>query len=103
MTFSQKVLETVSKIPRGSVMTCGELASKAGNPRAARATGQILNANKNPGKIPCYRVVRKDGSIGGYSRGLKRKIALLKADGIKLKNRGGQWIIIGACRNDGET
>jgi len=93
VTFSEKVLRIVSKIPRGQVFTYGELATRAGNPRAARAAGKILNANKNPEKIPCYRVVRKDGSTGGYSRGLKRKIELLKADGIKLVKLKGKWRI----------
>ena len=92
-SFADRVLETVAEIPRGKILTYGEVARRSGKPNAARAVGRILNANKNPGKIPCYRVVRKDGSPGGYSQGLKRKIKLLKSDGIKIAKKGGEWKI----------
>lgn len=78
--FSKKVHEVVKKIPRGQVLTYGQVASKAGNPKAARAVGNILNKNYNP-QIPCHRVIRADGHLGGYNRGPKLKEKILKQEG----------------------
>ncbi|MFA6077462.1 MAG: MGMT family protein [Candidatus Paceibacterota bacterium] len=78
-SFTQKVLEVVSKIPKGKTLTYKEVAQRVGNPKAYRAVGNILNKNYNP-KIPCHRVVRSDGKIGGYNRGEKKKRALLKKE-----------------------
>jgi len=74
--FKEKVLEVVGNIPKGKTMTYAEVAKKAGNSKAYRAVGSILNKNYNP-LIPCHRVVRSDGSIGGYNRGAKKKKELL--------------------------
>ena len=93
MGFSRKVLDEVSKIPRGEVVSYSELARRAGNPRAARAVGRILNGNKKPVVVPCHRVVKKDGTVGGYSRGVAKKIKLLKSEGIKIARTGGKWKI----------
>jgi len=60
------------------------VAKAAGYPRAWRAVGNILNKNKNP-KIPCHRVIRSDGKIGGYKYGTKRKISLLKKEGVLFR------------------
>jgi len=92
-SFSEKVLGEVAKIPRGKVLTYGEVACLAGKPGAARAVGRILNANKFPGKIPCYRVVKKDGLTGGYSLGVKKKMELLRSDGVKIVKKNGKWKI----------
>lgn len=72
--FSKKVYDVVSEIPEGRVMTYKEVAEAAGRPKASRAVGNILNKNFDP-EIPCHRVVRSDGKLGGYNRGsaLKRK------------------------------
>lgn len=78
-TFKEKVLKVVSKIPRGNVMTYKEVAWKAGSPNAVRAVGNILNKNHNP-KIPCHRVIRSDGKVGGYNRGTKLKVQKLKSE-----------------------
>lgn len=83
-SFKDKVLKIVSKIPRGKVLTYKEVARLAGSPRAYRAVGSILNKNFNP-LIPCHRVIRSDGRIGGYNRGVKTKIKLLNAEGFKSK------------------
>ena len=80
--FSQKVYEVVKKIPRGSVLTYKEVAKRAGSPGAFRAVGNILNKNYDP-KIPCHRVIRSDGKIGGYNRGAKKKKDILKKEGWK--------------------
>lgn len=81
MTFKEKVFAIVGKIPKGAVLTYGEVARRAGKPGAARAVGAVLHTNYNP-DIPCHRVVRKDGSLGGYNRGIKNKKALLKKEGF---------------------
>ena len=78
-SFQEKVYKIVKKIPRGKVLTYKEVAEKAGKPKAWRAVGNILNKNRNP-KIPCHRVIRSDGKIGGYNRDQKKKIALLKKE-----------------------
>jgi methylated-DNA-[protein]-cysteine S-methyltransferase len=75
--FRQKVLKIVAKIPKGKVLTYKKVAQLAGRPKAYRSVGNILNKNYNP-KIPCHRVIRSDGQIGGYNRGVKNKIRLLK-------------------------
>jgi ribonuclease HII len=83
LPFSEKVYYLVSQIPRGQVVTYQELAQKIGQPRAYRAVGNVLNKNTNP-QIPCHRVIRSDGRLGGYSRGSKIKERLLKREGIKI-------------------
>lgn len=79
-TFREAVLEIVEKIPRGKTLTYKEVAEKAGSPRAYRAVGNILHANRDP-KIPCHRVVRSDGTLGGYNRGADKKAKILKDEG----------------------
>lgn len=79
MTFKDKVLKFVSKIPVGKTMSYKGVAKMAGRPRAYRAVGNILNKNFDP-KIPCHRVIRSDGKPGGYNRGTKNKICLLKKE-----------------------
>lgn len=79
--FTQKVKSIVAKIPKGRVLTYKEVARLAGNPRAFRAVGNILNKNYDP-LIPCHRVIRSDGEIGGYNRGNAKKLALLKEEGV---------------------
>ena len=75
--FSDRVYAVVAKIPRGKTMTYKHVAIKAGKPLAARAVGMLMSKNYNP-KIPCHRVVRSDGKLGGYNRGgPSRKIELL--------------------------
>ncbi|MEK9209326.1 MAG: MGMT family protein [Patescibacteria group bacterium] len=82
--FKEKVFEVVSRIPKGEVMTYKEVARKAGRPRAWRAVGNILNKNPNTKKVPCHRVIRSDDRIGGYAKGPKAKIAILKKEGVKI-------------------
>lgn len=79
MQFKDKVLKIVAKIPKGKVSTYKQVAKLAGSPRAYRAVGNILNKNYDP-RIPCHRVIRSDGKIGGYNRVVKLKRALLKKE-----------------------
>jgi O-6-methylguanine DNA methyltransferase len=79
--FADRVREVVKGIPRGSVMTYGQVAALAGNPRAARAVGRILSGNYDQ-TVPCHRVIGADGSIGGYNRGRAEKRRRLTAEGF---------------------
>ena len=79
--FTEKVYNVVSKIPRGKTMTYQEVARRAGSPRAYRAVGNIMHHNPDAKRVPCHRVVRSNGTPGGYARGTKRKIAILKKEG----------------------
>jgi len=67
-------------------MSYKEVAFLIGSPMAWRAVGNILNTNKNP-KIPCHRVIKSDGKVGGYRYGIKKKTALLKKEGMVVKKR----------------
>ncbi len=78
--FSSRVYEVVRRIPRGMVMTYGQVAKAAGSPRAARAVGTILSQNYDP-TIPCHRVIRSDGRPGQYNRGSDRKREILIKEG----------------------
>ncbi len=82
--FSTKVLKQTGKIPRGKVATYSGLATKLGTPRAARAVGTALANNPFPIIIPCHRVVRANGSLGGFGGGLKMKRELLDREGVAL-------------------
>lgn len=83
--FTAHVKNIVRGIKKGSVLTYQEVAQRAGNPRAYRAVGTILSKNYDP-KIPCHRVVRSDGGLGGYNRGLVNKILILKKEGVSIIN-----------------
>jgi methylated-DNA-[protein]-cysteine S-methyltransferase len=80
ITFKDKVFGVVRKIPKGSILTYKEVARLAGSPRAYRAVGSVLATNFNP-RIPCHRVIRTDGGMGGYNRGIQKKRKILKKEG----------------------
>ena len=80
-TFREKVLQVVKNISKGKVLTYQRVAKKAGSPRAYRAVGNILNKNYDS-DIPCHRVIRGNGKIGGYNRGEKKKVQLLQKERI---------------------
>ncbi len=85
IAFADKVRAVVRKIAKGKVMTYSEVASKAGNPGAARAVANVMAANYDT-EIPCHRVIRSDGKLGGYNRGGEsKKRAILEAEGVKLQ------------------
>ncbi len=83
-SFTQKVKDIVRKIPKGRTLTYKEVAKKAGNENASRAVGNIMKRNFDP-KIPCHRVIRSDGGLGGYNRGgpKKKKEILIKEGSLK--------------------
>jgi methylated-DNA-[protein]-cysteine S-methyltransferase len=79
--FSRKVLEVTARIPFGSVSTYGQVAKRAGSPRAARAAGNALHDNPIPIVVPCHRVIPSSGGIGKYGGSEWRKEFLLRLEG----------------------
>ena len=82
--FQLKVWNFFKKIPKGTVKTYSEVAKAIGKPLAVRAVANAIAKNPYPIQIPCHRVIRSDGSLGGYSGvgGVKKKKNLLKKEGI---------------------
>ncbi|VVB58062.1 Methylated-DNA--protein-cysteine methyltransferase [Candidatus Anstonella stagnisolia] len=80
--FQWKVLRACAKIPRGQIRTYKQIAKEIGKPNSSRAVANALAKNPFAPKIPCHRVIRSDGSLGGYSAkgGSKRKMCLLKKE-----------------------
>ncbi len=83
--FTEKVYQVVKGIPVGQILTYQQIAKKIKEPQSARAVALVLSKNYDS-NIPCHRVIRSDGKIGGYNRGAKKKIELLKKEGINIKN-----------------
>ena len=84
--FQLKGWSYLKKIPRGNVKTYSQIAKDMGKPLAVRAVANAIGKNPCPPKIPCHRVIRSDGSLGGYSGkgGIKTKKILLKKEGYTL-------------------
>ena len=89
MNFNEKCYEILNQVPKGKVVTYKSIAEALGT-KAYRAVGNAMKSNKFPEKIPCFKVVKSDGSVGGYngsnSKNKSRKIEKLKSDGIEVKN-----------------
>jgi len=79
--FGVRVLGELALVPYGHTATYGELAARAGKPRAARAVGTIMNRNPVPIVLPCHRIVGATGALVGYGGGLERKELLLRLEG----------------------
>ena len=80
--FRRSVLEETARIPFGAVSTYREVASRAGSPRGMRAAGNALGSNPVPIVVPCHRVLRSGGGLGGYTGGVDRKVTLLRLEGV---------------------
>jgi methylated-DNA-[protein]-cysteine S-methyltransferase len=80
-SFGRRVLRVTAEIPYGGVLSYAEVAADAGRPRASRAAGNALGANPIPIVIPCHRVLRSGGALGGYGGGVERKRWLLELEG----------------------
>ena len=85
MNFNDKCFDLLFKIPKGKVTTYKEIA-RALNPKAYRAVGRVMAKNKNLIFMPCHRVVRNDGKVGGYAMGINKKINLLQKEGTAIIN-----------------
>ncbi len=82
--FAQRVYAIVSRIPKGFVMTYGQVAKRAGRAGAARAVGTIMAKNLDQ-KVPCHRVILRSGGMGGYAfGGPNKKRALLRREGVMI-------------------
>jgi methylated-DNA-[protein]-cysteine S-methyltransferase len=79
--FAGEVLRQTARIPFGGTSTYAEVAARAGSPRAVRAAGNALGANPIPVVVPCHRVLRTGGALGGYTGGVERKQFLLRLEG----------------------
>jgi methylated-DNA-[protein]-cysteine S-methyltransferase len=84
---NEKVYALLSKIPAGKVSTYADIARAVGHPKAARAIGRIIANNPNPIMVPCHRVVKSSGKIGGFAFGENMKRELLENEGIRFHNR----------------
>ena len=87
--FQIKVWKEITKIPKGKTKTYKEIATNIGHPNSARAVANACGSNPNPIIVPCQRVIRSDGKIGGYSGpgGINKKIKLLEKENIILKEK----------------
>jgi len=83
----EKLYKILAKIPRNHLITYGDLARKLGDRKLARAVGNWLNKNPYPTKkVPCFRVIRSNGEIGGYAGGTRAKVKKLKRAGFEVKS-----------------
>ncbi len=85
--FAGRVLKATARIPFGRVTTYRDVARAAGNVKATRAAGNALGSNPMPIVVPCHRVLRTGGGLGGYTGGLERKVFLLELEGFEAATR----------------
>ncbi|MGY4884797.1 MAG: MGMT family protein [Nanobdellota archaeon] len=85
LSFNERCYDILRKVPKGKVTTYGEIARKL-NCKAYRAVGNAMNKNPYAPSVPCHRVVNSDGKIGGYASGTRKKIEMLKKEGIEIRD-----------------
>ncbi|MCX6799021.1 MAG: MGMT family protein [Candidatus Diapherotrites archaeon] len=83
--FDEAVWRLLRKIPRGRVTTYKRIAAALGKPGGARAVGNACGKNPRAPQVPCHRVVKSDGSIGGYAKGAGKKISLLRSERVGIR------------------
>ena len=86
MNLEQQVYKKLIEVPKGKITTYRELAKAVGLKNGQRVIGQIMKKNPYPGIIPCHRVVKSDGMIGGYAYGGDVKTNMLRKEGIQIQN-----------------
>ena len=86
MNIDKKIYKKLLEVPEGKITTYGELAKAVGIKNGQRAVGKIMNKNPYPVIVPCHRVVKSDGKVGGYAYGEQVKINMLSKEGIKIKD-----------------
>ncbi|EGP93116.1 MULTISPECIES: MGMT family protein [Nitrosarchaeum] len=86
MSLDKKIYKKLLEVPKGKITTYGELAKAVGLKNGQRAVGKIMNKNPYPVIIPCHRVIKSDGKIGGYAYGEEIKSNMLSKEGIKIQN-----------------
>ncbi len=82
--FQEKVYNILRKVPKGKVTTYGSISKILGN-KSYRAVGSAMKKNPYAPKVPCHRVIKSNGEIGGFASGTKNKISMLKKEGIKIE------------------
>jgi methylated-DNA-[protein]-cysteine S-methyltransferase len=82
--FTRRILQATAAIPFGSVSTYRDVAAEAGSPKATRAAGNALGSNPIPIVVPCHRVLRTGGGLGGYTGGVQKKELLLRLEGVTV-------------------
>lgn len=97
LSFSEQVWNLIKKIPKGKVTTYGEIARALGKPGASRAVGQALKRNPYAPEVPCHRVVRSDGTIGGFRganmKDVREKADMLRQEGVSVTENNNRYII----------
>ena len=86
MNLEQRVYKKLLEVPEGKITTYGELAKAVGLKNGQRVIGNIMNKNPYPVIVPCHRVVKADGKVGGYAYGEEIKTNMLKKEGIKIQD-----------------
>ncbi|MBS3926134.1 MAG: MGMT family protein [Nitrosarchaeum sp.] len=86
MSIDKKIYKKLLEVPKGKITTYGELAKAVGLKNGQRVVGKIMNKNPYPVIIPCHRVIKSDGKIGGYAYGEEIKSNMLSKEGIKIQN-----------------
>jgi len=86
MNLFEYTYKLVKQIPSGKISTYGAVARALGDIRASRAVGYMMNQNPDPDSMPCFKIVKSDGSLGGFGRGIKDKIKRLNDEGIDVKD-----------------
>ncbi|HLC62807.1 MAG TPA: MGMT family protein [Candidatus Nanoarchaeia archaeon] len=84
-SFNERCYTILRKVPKGKITTYKTLA-KALNSKAYRAVGNAMNKNPHAPKVPCHRVVKSDGFVGGFASGTRNKIKMLKNEGVEVIN-----------------
>ena len=84
MNLEHRVYKKLCEVPPGKITTYGELAKAVGLKNGQRVIGRIMNKNPYPGIVPCHRVIKSDGKIGGYYYGEQPKTKMLTREGIKI-------------------
>lgn len=86
-TFTSRVYAIAAAIPKGKVLTYGQVAALAGNPKASRAVGNAMKNNPSRATVPCHRVVASNGALTGYAfgKGTSTKKSILKKEGVAFK------------------
>ena len=85
-SFNEKCYDLLRKVPKGKITTYKEIANILGI-KAYRAVGNAMNKNPYAPKIPCHRVIKSNGEVGGFANGIDKKIKILKIEGIEIKNK----------------
>ena len=85
MNFNEKVWSALKKIPKGKITTYKQIAKAIGNKNSSRSVGNACNKNPFSPEVPCHRVVKSSGELGGFAFGSKKKISLLKKEGVNVK------------------